>query len=135
MPLATVLTPNILEAAQLTGFPVTDRVDMRRAARALAHQGVPAVVVKGGHLPGAMAADLLWQDGQEHWFEAARIATPHTHGTGCTFASAIAACLAQGMDLVAAVPKAKAYVVGAMVSAPGFGAGAGPLWHQWEAPR
>jgi hydroxymethylpyrimidine/phosphomethylpyrimidine kinase len=129
LPLATLVTPNLPEAAQLAGFPVTDRASMVMAAQALAAMGVEAVLVKGGHLAGSEAADLLWLHGHEHWFTAPRIITPHTHGTGCTLSSAIAANLAQGESLVDAVETAKRFVTLAIEAAPGLGSGHGPLGH------
>lgn len=135
LPLATVVTPNLDEAQQITGFPVRDRVDMRRAARTLAHMGIRAVVVKGGHLEEHSAADLLWYDGRELWKEAPRVATPHTHGTGCTFASAMAASIAQGASYADAMTEAKSFVWEALKEAPGFGHGAGPLGQPWRRQR
>lgn len=131
VPLALVVTPNVPEAEALVGFPVRDETDMRRAARTLAHQGVPYVLVKGGHMTGQAARDLLWHEGQEQWLSAPRIATIHTHGTGCTLSSAIAVFLARGQTVPEAVAHAKAYVTGAIEHAPGFGHGNGPLWHHW----
>jgi hydroxymethylpyrimidine/phosphomethylpyrimidine kinase len=90
---------------------------------------VPAVLLKGGHLPGATVTDLLATPDGITAFESPRIETRHTHGTGCTLASAIATGLAQGMPLPAAVARARAYVNAAMRAAPGFGAGHGPLGH------
>ena len=128
-PLATVVTPNIPEAQALTGLSIADIAGMRAGADALLALGPSAVLVKGGHLPGPMVVDLLaMRDGAEA-FEYPRIATRHTHGTGCTLASGIAAGLAQGMELRASVRRARAYVQAAIASAPGFGAGHGPLNH------
>ncbi len=127
LPLATLLTPNAPEAAALAGLPVQSTADMQRAADRLRRLGVPAVLLKGGHLPGAEVADLLATGQGETWLRAPRIATRHTHGTGCTLASAIAAGLAQAMALEAAVRRAHAYVQAAITAAPGFGAGHGPL--------
>jgi len=135
VPLATVITPNLPEAEALLGFPVRDRVEMRRAARALAHQGVPAVLIKGGHLTDDQAADLLWYQAEENWLTAPRIQTHHTHGTGCTLSSAIAAGLARGEAVAVAVAEAKRYVTKAIQDAPGLGHGHGPLWHHgWVRP-
>jgi hydroxymethylpyrimidine/phosphomethylpyrimidine kinase len=100
-----------------------------RAAAALLTLGVPAVLLKGGHLPGETVIDLLATvDGVEE-FGAPRIASRHTHGTGCTLASALAAGLAQGLGMRESVVRARAYVRAAIASAPGFGAGHGPLNH------
>jgi hydroxymethylpyrimidine/phosphomethylpyrimidine kinase len=129
LPLAAVLTPNIPEAEVLTGMRITDQAGMREAATALRALGVPAVLVKGGHLPGMTVVDMLMtQEGAEE-FAAPRIDTRHTHGTGCTLASAIAAGLAQGMSIAASVRRARAYVQAAIAAAPGIGAGHGPLNH------
>jgi len=102
---------------------------MLAAADALLTLGVPAVLLTGGHLPGDEAADMLATDAGVEVFRSARIATRHTHGTGCTLASAIAAGLAQGIGLRDAVVRARAYVRAAIASAPGYGSGHGPLDH------
>src|SRR5947199_285475 len=103
------------------------RSAMHRAARVLLALGVPAVLLKGGHLPGEQVVDLLATGDGIKEFVAPRIVSRHTHGTGCTLASAVAACLAQGMALPQAVVRARAYVRAAIAAAPGFGAGHGPL--------
>jgi len=129
LPLATLITPNLPEAEVLTGLEIRDEAAMRHAAEMLLTLGVPAVLLKGGHLPGDRVVDLLaTEDGIER-FESPRIETPHTHGTGCTLASAIAAGLAQGMALRDAVARARAYVRAAIAAAPGIGQGHGPLDH------
>jgi hydroxymethylpyrimidine/phosphomethylpyrimidine kinase len=129
LPMAAVITPNIPEAEALSGLPIADVADMHRAADKLLSLGVRAVLLKGGHGSGAVLTDLLaTRDGTEA-FESARIETRHTHGTGCTLASALACGLAQGMALRDAVIRARAYVRAAMLAAPGFGAGHGPLGH------
>ena len=129
LPMATLLTPNLPEAEVLAGFPVRTEADMRRAAERLAGFGTRAVLLKGGHLEGDTVVDLLFHDGRIDRFEDRRIASRSTHGTGCTLASAIAAGLAQKMDLKDAVARARAYVRQAIESAPGFGRGHGPLNH------
>jgi hydroxymethylpyrimidine/phosphomethylpyrimidine kinase len=129
LPMAALITPNLPEAEVLAGFPVRNEADMRRAAERLAALGATAVLVKGGHLEGERIVDLLFQDGRFERFEDARIASRHTHGTGCTLASAIAASLAQKMSLRDAVARARAYVRQAIETAPGFGRGHGPLNH------
>ncbi len=129
IPLATVLTPNLPEVETLVKFPVKDRVGMLQAAKALRHQGVPIVLVKGGHLAKGAANDLLSYEDQEVWLSRRRILTRHTHGTGCTLSSAIAAGLALGKDIEDAVIQAKSYVSRAIETAPGLGHGHGPLWH------
>ncbi|HLY91436.1 MAG TPA: bifunctional hydroxymethylpyrimidine kinase/phosphomethylpyrimidine kinase [Acetobacteraceae bacterium] len=129
LPMACVITPNLPEAEALAGMPIPDVAAMHRAADALLSLGVPAVLLKGGHLPGTQVVDLLaTEDGAEE-FAAPRIDSRNTHGTGCTLASGIAASLAQGMTLRDAVLRARDYVRAAIASAPGFGAGHGPLNH------
>ncbi|WP_158928262.1 bifunctional hydroxymethylpyrimidine kinase/phosphomethylpyrimidine kinase [Acidisphaera sp. S103] len=129
LPRAAVITPNLPEAEALTGLTIRTEADMRAAAAALLAMGVPAVLLKGGHLESATVTDLLaTADGIEA-FSAPRIETRHTHGTGCTTASAVAAGLAQGLSLRDAVVRARAYVRAAIAAAPGFGHGHGPLDH------
>ena len=138
-PLATVLTPNVAEAAVLAGIDVDDHEDMRRAA-AIIHQLGPAVVlVKGGDLRSgpddpsrSMAIDILYDGRRYRSFAAPLVATTSTHGTGCTLSSAIAANLARGLDLDDAVRRGKSYVHGAIANAPGLGHGHGPLLHAWR---
>lgn len=129
LPMAALLTPNLPEAEVLAGFPVRDEAGMRRAAETLASFGAGAVLMKGGHLEGDRVVDLLFHDGRFERFEDARIASRSTHGTGCTLASAIAAGLAQKMSLKDAVVRARAYVRQAILTAPGYGQGHGPLNH------
>jgi hydroxymethylpyrimidine/phosphomethylpyrimidine kinase len=130
IPLALVATPNLPEAEALTGMTVTDRAGMRRAGEAILGLGARAVVVKGGHLEGEEAVDLfLTPDGEPVWLPAPRLATRHTHGTGCTFSAAIAAGLAQGLELLDAVRQAKRFITDAIRTAPGLGAGHGPTNH------
>jgi hydroxymethylpyrimidine/phosphomethylpyrimidine kinase len=132
LPLATVVTPNLGEVALLTGVEVRDRGDLPAAARAVHALGPAWVLVKGGHLPGDQAVDLLWDGSQAVELSAPRIATPHTHGTGCTLASAIAANLADGLDLVTAARAAKRYVSGAIAGGFPLGKGIGPTDHAWR---
>ena len=129
VPLASVLTPNAPEAAALAGIEVTDENSQRAAGETLRAMGARAVLVKGGHIDGPQIVDLLVTGDGVIRFESPRIETAHTHGTGCTLASAIAAGLAQGMDLPAAVSRARNYVIAAIAAAPGFGAGHGPIDH------
>ena len=129
VPLASVLTPNAPEAAALAGIEVTDETSQRAAGEALRAMGARAVLVKGGHIDGPQIVDLLVTGDGVIRFESPRIETVHTHGTGCTLASAIAAGLAQSMDLPAAVSRARDYVIAAIAAAPGFGAGHGPIDH------
>jgi hydroxymethylpyrimidine/phosphomethylpyrimidine kinase len=142
LPLARVLTPNIPEAERLTGLRVTDEEGMRRAARRLREMGARAVLIKGGHLPGqgagvreaeanacASVPDLLDEEGRVTVFRGERIETNSTHGTGCTLAAAIAACLGLGLSLQDAVGHAKRFVADALRQAPGLGHGPGPINH------
>ena len=129
LPLAALLTPNLPEAEILAGMAIPDEAAMHHAAEALLTLGVPAVLLKGGHLPGEEGVDLLATTEGTLAFRAPRIASRHTHGTGCTLASAAAAGLAQGMGLRDAVARARAYVRAAIAAAPGYGAGHGPLNH------
>ena len=131
VPLATLLTPNAPEAEALTGFAVTSTDDLRRAGEALLALGARSVLMKGGHIAGARVVDILMTSDGESVFEGERIDSRHTHGTGCTLASACAAGIAQGLPLEAAVARAWDYVHEAMLRAPGFGAGHGPLDHGW----
>ena len=131
VPLAALLTPNAPEAEALTGLSIASLDDQRRAGHALLTAGAKAVLMKGGHLPGARVVDLLMTPDGETAFEGERIATRHTHGTGCTLASACATGLAQGLPLTAAVARAWDYVHEAILRTPGFGAGHGPLDHGW----
>jgi hydroxymethylpyrimidine/phosphomethylpyrimidine kinase len=132
---ATVLTPNLPEAEILCGRAIGDVVALREAARALLGLGAAAVLLKGGHLAGDTVHDILaTASGLREW-QSPRIATRHTHGTGCTLASAVAAGLAQGMAVEAAVERARDYVQRAIASAPGFGRGHGPLDHAHPLSR
>jgi hydroxymethylpyrimidine/phosphomethylpyrimidine kinase len=131
LPRAALLTPNAPEAATLTGLAVESIDDARRAAEALLALGARAVLLKGGHIPGDRVIDLLATPAGETLFEGPRLDTPHTHGTGCTLASGCALGLAEGLPLDLAVARAWAYVAEAIRSAPGLGAGHGPLDHAW----
>ena len=132
MPLATLVTPNLAEAAGLAGFEVGTRDDMRRAAAAILALGPRAVLMKGGHLEGDRAADLFADGDREEWLEADRIDTPHTHGTGCTLSAAITASLARGASLGEAVRTGKAFVTEAIRHALSLGDGIGPVDHLWS---
>ena len=129
LPLARVITPNLPEAEALSGVRIANVEDMKVAAQILLSLGVPAVLLKGGHLEGDALTDLLATPEGIEAFTSERIQTRHTHGTGCTTASAVAAGLAQGMSLRDAVVRARAYVRAAILAAPGYGAGHGPLDH------
>lgn len=107
LPRLTLLTPNLPEAADLTGLEVDDPAGMGRAARRLVALGAGAVLVKGGHLPGGRVTELLWDGTQETRWHASRLAGGPFHGTGCRLASAIAVGLAQGLELAAAVGRAR----------------------------
>lgn len=136
VPRAALLTPNAPEAAALTGLAVETTDDLRRAGEALLALGAHAVLMKGGHVlngegGGERVIDLLITRQGETAFEGERIDTRHTHGTGCTLASACAVGLAQGLSLTESVARAWNYVHEAMLRAPGFGAGHGPLDHGW----
>jgi hydroxymethylpyrimidine/phosphomethylpyrimidine kinase len=126
---AFLLTPNLEEATILAGFPVTDLASMRKAAEKLAALGARNVLIKGGHLEGD-AVDVLFEPEHGfHEFSGPRIATQHTHGTGCTYSAAITAELAKGLTLHAAIGKAKEFITEAIRTAPGLGTGTGPLNH------
>jgi hydroxymethylpyrimidine/phosphomethylpyrimidine kinase len=126
---ATVLTPNIPEGEALLGRRIADRAAMTEAAKELAALGAACVVLKGGHLPGSPVRDVVVDGDAVHVLESPRIETRHTHGTGCTLASAIATGIAQGMELRAAIARAHDFVQRAIAGAPGFGQGKGPLDH------
>jgi hydroxymethylpyrimidine/phosphomethylpyrimidine kinase len=128
IPRAYLLTPNLPEASALAGVQITGPEGMRRAAERLCEMGAGAVLVKGGHL-GDTATDALLAGGEFHEFSAPRVSTRHTHGTGCTYSAAIAAELAKGTSLVAAVQRAKDYITEAIRSGPGLGKGCGPVNH------
>lgn len=133
LPRASLLTPNLPEAAALCGFEVGDIDAMRRAAAALHRMGAAAVLVKGGHLSGE-AIDILY-DGREFvTFTAPRVHTPHTHGTGCAYSAAIAAMLARGAPLRDAVRTAKEFIAEAIRTNPGLGRGRGPVNHFARGP-
>ncbi|MEW5740037.1 MAG: bifunctional hydroxymethylpyrimidine kinase/phosphomethylpyrimidine kinase [Myxococcota bacterium] len=134
LPVTTLLTPNTQEAEALLGRPVRTVEEAREAARRLGGMGPRAVLVKGGHLEGD-AVDVLFHQGEVHDFHAPRIHSPHTHGTGCTYASAIAAWLARGVPLLEAVPRAKTWLTEAIRTPPGLGHGVGPVNHLVSVPR
>ncbi|MEV0850315.1 bifunctional hydroxymethylpyrimidine kinase/phosphomethylpyrimidine kinase [Streptomyces sp. NPDC049954] len=131
LPVATVATPNLDEVAQLTGVHVTRPEDLPEAARAILSHGPRWALIKGGHLSGE-AVDLLTDGTEEHWLSAPRLDNRHTHGTGCTLASAIASHLALGRTVPDAVRAAKDYVTGAIAAGFPLGAGIGPVDHAWQ---
>ncbi|RSS81580.1 bifunctional hydroxymethylpyrimidine kinase/phosphomethylpyrimidine kinase [Streptomyces sp. WAC06614] len=136
LPRATVATPNLDEVAQLTGLRVHSEDDMRRAADAVLGFGPRWALIKGGHLgTGHEAVDLLSDGEQELWLRAPRHDNRHTHGTGCTLASAVAAGLARGLPVPEAVTAAKAYVTGALAAGFALGGGIGPVDHAWQWRR
>lgn len=130
LPLATVVTPNLHEAELLTGMKISGETEMLAAARAIASMGPQWVLMKGGHLPGS-PVDLLVDGESVIRYRGQRIASVHTHGTGCTLASAIASRLAIGDEMPAAVQAAKDYVTGAISGGFALGAGIGPVDHGW----
>lgn len=130
--LAALITPNLPEAEALLGHAVDAPEAAALELRAL---GAEAVLLKGGHADGAIVRDVLAHAGGVEIFAMPRLETRHTHGTGCTLASAIAACLAQGLSLSEAVSRARRYVQAAIATAPGFGAGHGPLNHNARAAQ
>jgi hydroxymethylpyrimidine/phosphomethylpyrimidine kinase len=128
LPLATLVTPNIPEAEILAGMTIQTSDDVEQAAGRIGRLGARAVLIKGGHLAGA-PSDLLYTGSGFRWFGGERVATPHTHGTGCVYSAAITAALAQGDELEKAVARAKQFVQAAIASAPGLGSGQGPVNH------
>lgn len=132
LPLATLVTPNLDEAAALTGRRVATPAEMRDAARALVALGARAALVKGGHLEGE-ALDVLYDGRDFHELATARVGAALRHGTGCTLSAGVTAGLALGFDLEAAVAAAKRYVTRALASAPRVGRGAAPLDHRAAA--
>ncbi|MFG2575970.1 bifunctional hydroxymethylpyrimidine kinase/phosphomethylpyrimidine kinase [Streptomyces sp. NPDC048481] len=134
LPRATVATPNLDEVARLTGVRVESEEQLREAAAAVLAFGPRWALIKGGHLPGD-AVDLLTDGVEEHWLRARRHDNRHTHGTGCTLASAIASHLAKGRSVPEAVTAAKSYVTGAIAAGFALGAGIGPVDHGWALDR
>lgn len=130
IPRAFLLTPNLEEATVLAGFSVSDIASMREAAEKLVSLGAKNVLIKGGHLDADVAVDVLFEPQHGfHEFSTPRIATRHTHGTGCTYSAAITAELAKGARLRDAIGKAKEFITAAIRTAPGLGSGTGPLNH------
>lgn len=129
IPLATLLTPNVYEAELLVDQKIKNLVDAKSAAKAIAELGCHAVLVKGGHLGEENAIDVLYCNGKWSLFEAQRIQSKNTHGTGCTYSSAIATHLAMGKDLNEAIQSAKRYITDAIKNASDIGNGNGPTHH------
>ncbi|MFF9014541.1 bifunctional hydroxymethylpyrimidine kinase/phosphomethylpyrimidine kinase [Streptomyces sp. NPDC014870] len=132
LPVATVATPNLDEVTQLTGVRVGSEADLREAAAAILSYGPRWALIKGGHLAGGEAVDLLTDGSEELWLRAPRHDNRHTHGTGCTLASAVASGLAKGLSVPEAVRAAKEYVTGAIAAGFALGAGIGPVDHAWQ---
>ena len=128
LPHAFLITPNLYEAGELAGMPVFDLESMKEAAARIVALGTRAVLLKGGHLESD-AVDVLCWEGKFVLYRSPRIATPHTHGTGCTLSACIAAELAKGADLPGAVETAKKFVTRAIETNPGLGKGSGPVNH------
>lgn len=133
LPRAHVLTPNIPEAEVLADMSIVSVEDMHTAAVRIRGMGPRVVIVKGGHLGGTTSVDVVCSEKDTFEISRARIETRHTHGTGCTFASAIAANLALGLADRLAIERARDYLDGAIRHAPGIGKGHGPLNHFWRA--
>lgn len=131
VPLANIITPNIPEAEKIAAMSIKNHDDMRQAARRIHEMGCSAVVVKGGHSLGD-AVDILFDGESFYEYQSPRIETKHTHGTGCTFSSAIAANLALGLPAREAVRRAKEYINTAIANAPKLGKGNGPTHHFFE---
>jgi hydroxymethylpyrimidine/phosphomethylpyrimidine kinase len=133
LPMATVLTPNLAEAAALAGFPVVDRATMEEAGRVLAGVGPRVVMIKGGHLADEDSSpDLLVADRELRWLDGARVPSRHTHGSGCVLAAAICAEMARGMEPADACVAAKHFVERAIAAGVELGAGTGPVDPGWE---
>src|SRR6185436_14290065 len=129
---AFVVTPNVPEAEALSQRPIRTEEDLREAARRILILGPEAVLIKGGHFPSADIIDLLYDGHRFTEFRAERVESTSTHGTGCTFAAALASQLAMGRPLEEAIPLAQQYVAGAIRGAAGLGKGHGPLNHFWR---
>jgi hydroxymethylpyrimidine/phosphomethylpyrimidine kinase len=132
LPRAFLVTPNIPEAETLAGMTIASDDDRREAARRIVKHGAAHVIVKGGHFPSDDIVDLLYDGHRFTEFRAERVPGRHTHGTGCTFAAAIAAQLALDVALPEAIPLAQQYVAGAIRSGPEIGRGHGPMNHFWS---
>jgi len=131
-PLAEVVTPNLHEAEALVGTAITNQDQMTGAAQKIIQLGAAKVVVKGGHLAGNQATDILYDGRSFHHLATPRLETPNTHGTGCTFSAAIAAYLAKGSSFFDAVQQAKDYITGAIAHALDIGKGHGPTHHFYD---
>ncbi|WP_157560553.1 bifunctional hydroxymethylpyrimidine kinase/phosphomethylpyrimidine kinase [Hydrogenivirga sp. 128-5-R1-1] len=135
-PLALLVTPNIPEAELLCGEKVEKLRDIELCAKKLLDMGPRAVLIKGGHMRGSKAIDVLYTGGDEfHYFVGDRVKTKNTHGTGCTFSAAITAFIARGYEFYEAIKKAKDYIQGAIEKSLDLGKGNGPLNHMWNLER
>ena len=132
LPIATIITPNIPEAETLTGITISNLEDSSSAAKMIVDMGVTSVIVKGGHLIDNEAIDIFYDGKNFREYRSPRIETKNTHGTGCTFSSAIAAGLARGIELTDAIGKAKEYVTEAIRTNLNIGHGHGPLNHLYR---
>ena len=130
LPLSAVITPNIPEAQVLSGFEITDKEEMEKAAKHIGDTYGCAVLLKGGHSIND-ANDLLYSDGKMVWFAGKRIDNPNTHGTGCTLSSAIASNLAKGFGLEESIKRAKQYISEALEAMLDLGKGSGPMQHNF----
>lgn len=131
LPIADVITPNILETEVLSGMKISDKDDMEKAAVSIGEKFKCAVLVKGGHSIND-ADDILYSNGKITYFKGKRIDNPNTHGTGCTLSSAIAANLAKGYSLEKSVERAKEYISGALGAMLDLGRGSGPMNHAFD---
>jgi len=129
LPLSYLLTPNVPEAERLLGRSIKSEPEMEQAARELHALGAANVLVKGGHLAGRLSTDILFDGSRFHHFSSERIFTSNTHGTGCSFASAIAALLAQGEPLLSAIERSKLFISSAIRTARSLGKGHSPVNH------
>lgn len=131
MPLADIITPNLMEAEVLSGIAITDKEDAVKAAEIIAEGFDGTVLIKGGHSTDG-ADDLIYSNGKAVWIDGEHINNPNTHGTGCTLSSAIASNLANGLDTVEAIKTAKQYITGAIAAELNLGRGRGPLNHVYN---
>lgn len=128
MPIADIITPNLLEAECLIGYDIHSADEMIKAAKDISKNFKGSILIKGGHFAGN-ADDLLYTNGEAYWFRTPRIDNPNTHGTGCTLSSAIASNLAMGYDMKTSIKNAKDYITGALKAGLNLGKGSGPLNH------
>ena len=131
LPISTLVTPNIPAAQVLSGMSIQNKEDMIAVAKQIGDSYHCAVLLKGGHSIND-ANDLLYADGERHWFEGKRIDNPNTHGTGCTLSTAIASNLAKGFTLTESIQRAKDYISGALAAMLDLGKGSGPMNHAFD---